>query len=258
MAVKLCVKWNDFKDNVNNAFGNLREDKDFSDVTLACEDGQQVSAHKVILAASSPFFQKLLRQNKHPHPLIYMRGIKSDDLLAIVDFLYTGEANVYQENLDSFLAIAEELQLKGFMGKSDVDQRENTDTDLQSPPKELESATFIPKIAREPHGVEKRQSFKNAKADGTLALPSWPGLEDLEDRVVSLMEKSQNHIRTQPAYICKVCGKEGIHGDMKNHIEANHLEGISIPCNFCDKTSRSRDSLRHHMRRHKSDPLQSL
>ena len=47
-----------------------------------------------------------------------MRGIKSDDLLAIVDFLYRGEANVFQENLDSFLAIAEELQLKGLMGKT--------------------------------------------------------------------------------------------------------------------------------------------
>ena len=72
-------------DNVNSAFGNLREDKDFSDVTLACENGQQVEAHKVILATSSPFFKKLLRQNKHSHPLIYMRGMKSDDLSAIVD-----------------------------------------------------------------------------------------------------------------------------------------------------------------------------
>ena len=55
MSEKLCLQWNDFKDNVNSAFVNLREDKDFSDVTLACEDGQQVEAHKVILAASSPF-----------------------------------------------------------------------------------------------------------------------------------------------------------------------------------------------------------
>ena len=104
-----------------------------------------------------------------------------------------------------------------------------------------------------PHGVEKRRSFQKAKADGTLALPSWSGFKDLEDRVVSLMEKSQNHIGKQPAYICKVCGKEGRQGNMKDHIEANHLEGIIIPCNLCDKTFRCRDSLRHHMRRHKSD-----
>ena len=42
-----------------------------------------------------------------------MRGLKFTDLLAILDFLYYGEANIYQENLDTFLNIAEELDLKG-------------------------------------------------------------------------------------------------------------------------------------------------
>ena len=59
MSEKLCLQWNEFQDNIKSAFGNLRKDNDFTDVTLACEDGQQVEAHKVILAASSPFFQKL-------------------------------------------------------------------------------------------------------------------------------------------------------------------------------------------------------
>ena len=91
MLEKLCLRWNEFKENAITAFGSLRDDQDFSDVTLACEDGQQVEAHKVILVASSPSFQKLLGRNKHPHPLIYMRGVKSDDLLSIVDFLYRAE-----------------------------------------------------------------------------------------------------------------------------------------------------------------------
>ena len=119
MSEKLCLQWNDFQENAISSFGNLREDVDFTDVTLACEDGKQVEAHKVILASSSPFFQNILNKNRHPHPLIYMRGVKSDDLSAVVDFLYKGEANVFQENLDTFLAIAEELQLKGLMGKTD-------------------------------------------------------------------------------------------------------------------------------------------
>ena len=110
MTEKLCLQWNDFKVNVSSSFGELREDKDLTDVTLVCEDGSQVEAHKVILAASSPFFMNILKRNKHPHPLIYMRGLKSEDLVAIVDFLYLGEANVFQESLDSFLAIAEELK----------------------------------------------------------------------------------------------------------------------------------------------------
>ena len=72
MSEKLCLQWNDFKANVNSAFERLRDDKEFTDVTLACEDGQQVEAHKVILAATSPFSEK----GKHTHPLFYLRFVK--------------------------------------------------------------------------------------------------------------------------------------------------------------------------------------
>ena len=113
---KFCLRWNDFQENVNTAFRDLRKDSYFTDVTLACEDGQQGEAHKLILASSSPFFQNVLKRNKHAHPLIYMRGMKSEDLLAIVDFLYYREADIYQEDLDSLPNTAEELQLKGLNG----------------------------------------------------------------------------------------------------------------------------------------------
>ena len=62
MSEKLCLQWNDFRANVNSAFGRLRDDKEFSDVTLVCEDGQQMEAHKVIMAASSPFFEKIFQK----------------------------------------------------------------------------------------------------------------------------------------------------------------------------------------------------
>ena len=71
MLEKLCLQWNDFRENVDSAFKSLRHDKEFTDVTLACEDGHQMEAHKVILAASSPFFQKIFKKTKHPNPLIY-------------------------------------------------------------------------------------------------------------------------------------------------------------------------------------------
>ena len=56
---KFCLRWNDFETNISVAFRELREDKDFFDVTLACDD-QQMQAHKVILSACSPFFQEIL------------------------------------------------------------------------------------------------------------------------------------------------------------------------------------------------------
>ena len=68
------------------AFESLREDKDFTDVTLVCEDGRQIEVHKVVLAISSPVLDNILRKHKHATPLIYFGGMKSEDLAAIVDF----------------------------------------------------------------------------------------------------------------------------------------------------------------------------
>ena len=70
----------------------------------------------------------------------------------------------------------------------------------------------------------------------------------LDSKVKSMMEKSQNldSSGTKKAYICKVCGKEGAGINIRDHIEANHLEGVSLPCNVCGKVFRSRSRLRKH------------
>ena len=111
-AEKFCLRWNDFESNISVAFRELREEKDFFDVTLACEDSQ-VQAHKVILSACSPFFRSVLRRNPHQHPLLYLKGVKYQEMLSVLNFMYMGEVNVAQEELNSFLAVAEELRVKG-------------------------------------------------------------------------------------------------------------------------------------------------
>jgi len=109
---KFCLRWNDFESNISTAFRELRDDKDFFDVTLACDD-EQIQAHKVILSACSPFFRGVLRRNPHAHPLLYLKGVKFSDLQSVLNFMYHGEVNVAQEELNSFLAVAEELRVKG-------------------------------------------------------------------------------------------------------------------------------------------------
>lgn len=54
------LKWNDFQVNMMTSFRNLRNDKSFTDVTLACE-GQTCKAHKMVLSACSPYFKALLQ-----------------------------------------------------------------------------------------------------------------------------------------------------------------------------------------------------
>jgi len=118
-----CLRWNDFAENVSGAFKELRTESDFFDVTLACTDSgsKTLQAHKVILSACSNFFKSTFRQqtnaNKHPNPYIYLRGVTYTDLTSILDFIYNGEVNVAQEDLNSFLAVAEELQIKGLTNR---------------------------------------------------------------------------------------------------------------------------------------------
>ena len=261
MSEKLCLQWNDFKGNAISSFESLREDRDFTDVTLACEDGKQVEAHKVILASSSPFFQNLLKMNKHPHPLIYMRGVKSDDLLAIVDFLYCGVAKVFQENLDSFLSIAEELQLKGLVGKVDGDEVTQIIPVKTSP--KTGNQIFKGENSSKSSGLfqneinDKIPDNEHHEVGKTVALTSSfsDDVQELDEKCNSMMEKTfKRQANGYPLYRCGVCGKEGINTQMKNHIEANHLEGVSMPCNFCEKTFRSRNALAKHSHKyHKSN-----
>jgi len=154
---KFCLRWNDFESNISGAFRELREDKDFFDVTLACDE-DQLQAHKVILSACSPFFRTVLRRNRHEHPLLYLKGVKYVDLVAVLNFMYHGEVNVAQEELNSFLAVAEELKVKGLTqnnsegGKSargpssDVSKS----TRIREPPPEREMPLPPPKRPRPP------------------------------------------------------------------------------------------------------------
>jgi len=128
------LRWNDFESNISGAFRELREDKDFFDVTLACDD-EQMQAHKVILSACSPFFRTILRRNKHEHPLLYLKGVKYVDLVSVLNFMYHGEVNVAQEELNSFLAVAEDLKVKGLTQNDSEGHRSRNSlpTDPQKP-----------------------------------------------------------------------------------------------------------------------------
>jgi len=112
MSEHLNLCWNSYKGNLGASMKELRESKDFFDVTLASED-DQIQCHKLVLSACSPLLLNILRHNFHPHPLIYLKGVKFKHLLLVLDFMYEGQVNVSQEDLASFMATAEELKVKG-------------------------------------------------------------------------------------------------------------------------------------------------
>ena len=97
-----------------------------------------------------------------------MRGIKLVDLVAIVDFLQFGEAEVFQETLDSFLAIAEELKLEGLT---------ETSGEAKKPTLKAE-----PTVRNDPQKDEK------AEADSP---PSYAQMPTKPDREVASVQENQ-------------------------------------------------------------------
>ena len=126
---EFCLKWSNFEKNISEVFAELRDDEDFFDITLACEQ-RTVQAHKLVLSACSPFFKSLLKTNKHPHPLLYLKGVKYEEILLVLNFMYHGEVNVAQDELNSFLSVAEDLQVKGYLrtSQSQADQLSKNQT----------------------------------------------------------------------------------------------------------------------------------
>ena len=238
---KLCLLWNDFKENIASSFTQLRDDKEFADVTLACEDGQQIEAHTVVLITSSPFFRNLLSKNKHQRPLIFMRGVEFEHLSAIVDFLYQGEANVLQENIDSFLTIATELKLKGFLGDTRPQDAEHDVVQPRRPKKGAkrdEKVLISPQIVNHIEDVDQKPPVEKnvAIVDYDLVEADMDRLDEQISSMIATTDKSDPKLGKLVA--CKVCGKEGARAHVAPHIESKHLAGVSHTCDICGKTAR--------------------
>ena len=84
------LEWKGFSLTTGKAFQSLFEDEDLTDVTLTCEENASIEAHKVILSSCSEFFAKILRQNPHPHPLVYLQGVCFKDVELLKQFMYLG------------------------------------------------------------------------------------------------------------------------------------------------------------------------
>ena len=211
----------------------------------------QIQTHKVVLTPPCPFFMEMLKKRKHPHPMIYMKGSKAAELLAMVDFFYYGEANVTQECLDVFLGLAEELKLKGLTGssvESSTEESRNKATAASGKNRE-ESKRHIKTTAN----TAKPSSLRNLSVKTESPPVALVSVEahHLDEQIKSMMIMTENEIIVgkykQKAYACILCEKEGYSTNIKAHIEAKHIESnITHSCDICGKISKSRFSLRKH------------
>lgn len=129
MGEHFCLKWNNHQENLTGIMAKLLDEQKFVDVSLVCEM-KTFKAHQTVLSACSPYFQQVLEENPHPHPIVILRDVKECEMAALLQYMYRGEVNVRDHELSAFLNMARALQIRGL---SDT-KKENTLIDKAEPP----------------------------------------------------------------------------------------------------------------------------
>ena len=130
------------------------------------------------------------------------------------------------ENIEPLLKNAPSVQNKTiFQIESSFQEQSDTDYNMENSGDSFEENSFEP-------------------AD--LVIPNTK-LEDLDETINSMME----WLGTKKGYACKICGKAEtlLKSNMRNHIEAKHIEGITHTCNQCGKSIKTKNSLAAHVSR---------
>ena len=117
---KFFLKWSNFQSNVSKSFSLLRNEKELSDVTLISDDRKLLTAHKIVLSTCSEYFRDIITQNKLHNPLICLEGVTDADINRVLDYIYYGEIQVYQDYLERFLQLARRFKLDGLTFENNV------------------------------------------------------------------------------------------------------------------------------------------
>ena len=242
---RFSLKWNDFHSNVSKSFKKLRKEEDFFDVTLVGDDGKHATAHKLVLASSSGYFKKVFTNSKkyfQSHALICLEGLQQNDLNNILDYIYQGEVQIHQQDLDRFLRVAQRLKLEGLIGGEPQEEEEKEENYVE------EEMTVLENYSSQNINKNETKTIRNVRTSEkpVISIQSSDNLslEKLNEKVEESYSKDATGY-----YACHYCTKSFKHRpNMKEHVEI-HFDGLSFPCNFCDKTLRSRKSLRMHKQR---------
>ena len=126
LSGKLILQHSNLSSQYCAGFKQLKEAGELLDVTLVTDE-DVFEVHKVVLSANSPLFRKILikQQNVQAQSSIFLRGVKSEFLKIIIDFVYNGEAFIESKDLNEFLEVAQDLQING-LAEQDVESVDKT------------------------------------------------------------------------------------------------------------------------------------
>ena len=230
------LEWDTFQANIAEQYQSLRGAQDFTDVTLVCKDFSKTEAHRVILAAGSTFFNGILggeQVKSHPHPMIFLPGVTRATLAPLLDFFYSGEASVAQEDLQDFLILSKSLGVKGLIQTED-NTAETEDGELNSSGDQKENRT--PSL--------KKKEYQNLLKLGANSAEQGPKLKEETNVSEEICNEDDLFVTLNGVSTCKVCelridNKSELSAHMKEHLEEMQNEDFVSERKKKRKTSKA-------------------
>lgn len=172
------LHWKNHSPNFVNVFTQLFNSESLVDVTLAAE-GKQIQAHRVVLSACSSYFKELFISHPCQHPIVLLKDVNFKDLCTVIHFMYYGEVNIEQGQINSILKTAETLHVKGFADKADRESlaaallfnedRPSTASPFSEPQVESDDAGSLPNSKRQRN--ESNESHSKSSLDQQVLSP---------------------------------------------------------------------------------------
>ena len=242
------LKWNDFHSNVSKSFSLLRNEDYLHDVTIVSDDNEQIAAHKLVLSTCSEYFKSIFMKNKHSHPLICLEGVNSNDVRNMMDYIYNGELQIFQEDLDRFLNVAQRFKLEGLITAPEADQEEEENVE------ETEHFNNKETNVKAPYSTKTKPEAHERMIQKVTPDINPANISEVDEQIEQSMIKNLDG-----TYSCQICGKNSGRDKSKsrNHIET-HLEGLSFNCPMCEKSFRSRNTLASHKSRDHMKKLKNI
>ncbi|XP_012135416.1 uncharacterized protein LOC100875444 isoform X2 [Megachile rotundata] len=109
------LTWNNHLANLSGLFEGLYKSGSLTDTTLACQGGM-LRAHRLVLAACSPYFERVFKEHYGEQPILILKGVAVEEMECLLDFMYRGSIDIAEEHLPSLIKTATDLEIRGLSG----------------------------------------------------------------------------------------------------------------------------------------------
>ncbi|XP_011633898.1 zinc finger and BTB domain-containing protein 14-like isoform X2 [Pogonomyrmex barbatus] len=170
------LTWNNHLANLSGLFETLYKSGSLTDATLACQGGM-LRAHRLVLAACSPYFERVFKEHYGEQPILILKGVAVEEMECLLDFMYRGSIDVAEEHLPSLIKTATDLEVRGLSGEQknqESDRNLYTRVETRMPRCHIENRVHTTEYIKEPSVIH--------------FLPKHPSVDSMDDHKVDDIE----------------------------------------------------------------------